>query len=130
MADKGILAINDILNEYSNDIQEGITKEAEEIAKKGAKELKDTKGTYKIRTGKYNKGWRVDTTKGYGFVNCIVHNKTNYQLTHLLEKGHRIVGRDGQLKGYAKKYVHIKPVEERITREYEKKVENIIKNGG
>lgn len=122
MSDKGILEINDILNEYSNDIQEGITREAELVAKEAVSELK---ATSPIRTGKYRKGWRVKTTKGRGFVECIVHNSTNYQLTHLLEKPH--LKRNG---GITTPKVHIKPVEEKSKREYEKKVENIIKNGG
>lgn len=130
MTDKGILEINDILNEYSSDIQEAITSEAELIAKNGANKLKATKDTYKVRTGKYNKGWRVKTTKGRGYVECIIHNATSYQLTHLLEKGHNIVGRDGQKKGRAKAFVHIQPVEQEAIREYERQVENIIKDGG
>ncbi|MBR2677825.1 MAG: HK97 gp10 family phage protein [Bacilli bacterium] len=122
MSDKGILEINDILNEYSNDIQEGITREAESVAKEAVSELKVTSP---IRTGKYRKGWRVKTTKGRGFVECIVHNSTNYQLTHLLEKPH--LKRNG---GITTPKVHIKPVEEKSKKEYEQKVENIIKNGG
>ncbi len=129
MADS-LLEINDILNEYSKDIQEGIVEEAEKIAKESANELKNTKGTYKIHTGKYNRGWRVKTTKGYGYVESVVYNATSYQLTHLLERGHNIVGRDGQKKGRARAFVHIKPVEERAIEKYERSVENIIKNGG
>ena len=90
----------------------------------------DIVNTYKVRTGKYNKGWRVKTEKGRGYVNCIIHNATNYQLTHLLENGHRIVGRDGRIKGNAKKFIHIKPVEEKSVKMFERNVEQIIRNGG
>ena len=98
---------------------------AQKLANQAAEELKTVKGTYKIRTGKYNKGWRVKETKGNGFVNCTVYNGTNWQLTHLLEKGH--VTRNG---GKTKAFVHIKPVEEKSVNEYIKDVENIIKYGG
>lgn len=126
-----ILDIKDILEDYSVDIQEAITQEAESIAKKGATELKNSRNTYKIRTGKYNKGWKVKTTKGRGFVDCVIHNSTNYQLTHLLEKGHDYVDRNGHRKvKAAKAYVHIAPVEEKCIKEYTTNVENIIKNGG
>ena len=128
--DKGIIEVIDILNEYSEAIQEGITDKAQEIAKQSANELKNTKNTYQVRTGKYNRGWRVKTTKGTGYVECIVHNATNYQLTHLLEKGHRLVGRDGKHKGTTRAFVHIAPVEAKAVRQYELDVENIIKNGG
>lgn len=120
-----ILNIQDILNDYSLDIQESIQEEAEKVAKKGVAELKNTSNTYQIRTGKYNKGWRVKTNKGRGYIDCTIHNSTNYQLTHLLEKGH--LNRDGSK---AKAFVHIAPVEQKCIKEYEKNVETIIKNGG
>lgn len=120
-----ILDVNDILNEYSLDIQESIQAEAQNIAKQAANDLKNTKGTYKIRTGKYNKGWRVNTQKGRGEISCTVWNATNWQLTHLLEKGH--VTRNG---GRTRAFVHIKPIEEKYVKQYETDVEKIIKNGG
>lgn len=122
MANDSILDINEILNEYSSDIQEAITEEAQKLAKEGVSELKNTSPK---RTGKYRKGWRVKTEKGRGYVECTIHNSTNWQLTHLLEKPH--LKRNG---GYTSPQVHIKPVEEKIKSQYEKNVENIIKNGG
>lgn len=119
---KGILEINDILNEYSSDIQEAIGESAISIAKSGADRLKQTSPK---RTGQYSKGWRVSTTKGRGFVDCVIHNATNYQLTHLLEKPH--AKRNG---GLTTPKVHIAPVEETCIKEYQASVENIIKNGG
>lgn len=123
MAIKGILEINDILNEYSNDIQEAITTTAESVAKDGVSELKITSPK---RTGKYRRGWRVKTEKGKGFVECVIHNATSYQLTHLLEKPHS--DRTGTRTIMPK--VHIAPVEQQCVSKYEKDVENIIKNGG
>ena len=117
-----ILDIKEILNDYSDDIQEGITEEAQKIAKEGASRLKNTSPK---RTGNYSKGWRVKTTKGKGFVECIIHNSTNYQLTHLLEKPHAL--RNG---GMSTPKVHIAPVEQNCVKEYEKNVEKIIRNGG
>lgn len=122
MAVKGILEINDILNEYSSDIQEGITADAQRVAKEAKAELKNTSPK---RTGEYRKGWRVKTEKGNGYVDCIVHNATDYQLTHLLEKPH--LKRNG---GMTTPKVHIAPVEQKAVKQYERDVENIIKNGG
>lgn len=122
MANDSILDIKDILNEYSSEIQEAITEDAQKIAKEAVSELKNTSPK---RTGKYRKGWRVKTTKGNGYVECIVHNATSYQLTHLLEKPHAT--RNG---GRTTPKVHIAPVEEKAVKQYEKDVENIIKNGG
>ena len=122
MASKGILEIADILDEYSNDIQEAITERAIKVAKQGADDLKANSPK---RTGDYKKGWRVKTTKGKGFVSCIIHNATNYQLTHLLEKPH--LKRTG---GLTTPKVHIAPVEEKSIKQYEQEVINAIENGG
>ena len=121
-----ILDITKILNEYSTDIQETITEDAIRIAKDGADELKETSPH---NTGKYRKGWKVKTTKGNGYVSCVIHNATNWQLTHLLEKPHVIRNKYGEW-GTSKPKVHIKPVETKSIDKFERDVENIIKNGG
>ena len=122
MASKGILEIADILDEYSSDIQKAITESAIKVAKQGANELKTSSPK---RTGKYKKGWRVKTTKVQGFVSCVIHNATDYQLTHLLEKPH--LKRNG---GLTTPKVHIAPVEEKSNKQYEQEVIKIIENGG
>lgn len=126
MAKDGILQINDILNDYSEDIQRGIEEIAKQVAKEDVDKLKATKNTYKVRSGKYNRGWTSKREKTRGQITYIVHNKDHYQLTHLLEKGHRIIGRDGSVKGHAKAYPHIAPVEEESNRTFERKVEELI----
>lgn len=130
MAVKGILQIEDILNDYSEDIQTGIIQIAKDIAKEDASKLRNTKNTYTIRSGKYNRGWSVKTEKKANGISCIVHNKDHYQLTHLLEKGHDIVDRHGMKKGHAKAFPHIAPVEEQSNKQFTLEVENLIKNGG
>lgn len=122
---KEITDIVGILDEYSEDIQEGIVVAAQTLANQAAADLRATKGTYKIRTGKYNKGWKVNEQKGVGYIKCHVHNATNWQLTHLLEKGH--ITRNG---GRTRAFVHIRPVEEKYVNQYTRDVERIIKNGG
>ena len=121
MAVEGILKINEILNEYSLEIQEMIETESKAIAKEGALKLKSTSPKL---TGDYAKGWRVKTEKGKGWISNIIHNATDYQLTHLLEKPHLL--RNGRL---STPKVHISPVEQECTKEYEQKVEQDIKNG-
>ena len=123
-----MLDINEILNDYSHNIQEAITEEAEKIAKEGQSKLKSTSPKNKKNTthkGKYAKGWRVKNTKGKGFVNCIIYNATDYQLTHLLENGH--LTRNGKKTVPIK---HIEPVHDECCANFEKGVEKIIKNGG
>lgn len=129
MAVEGILQINEILNDYKDDIQQGISNIAQEVAKEDVNKLKNTTTTYKVRSGDYNKGWSVKTTRGMNTISCIVHNKDQYQLTHLLEYGHQIK-RNGTKVGDAKAYPHIEPVEKQSNEQYTRKVESLIRNGG
>lgn len=121
-----ILDIKEILNDYSSDIQDAITEEAQIVAKKGANTLKNNSPK---NTGKYKKGWRVKTLKGRGYVECTIHNATSYQLTHLLERPHVIRNGNGTF-GISTPKVHIAPVNDSCINEYEREVERIIKNGG
>lgn len=127
-----ILDISDILNEYSHDIQDAITEEAIKIAKEGQSKLQSTSPKNKKNTshkGRYAKGWRVKTEKGRGYVNCIIYNATDWQLTHLLEKGHKLT-RNGKKIGVVGAKKHIEPVHDEVCQTFETRTEKIIKNGG
>lgn len=122
-----LIDINKILNEYSSDIQEGITNAAIEVAEEGKKELKATSPR---KTGSYSKGWRVDKRSGKGFVHTTIYNATNWQLTHLLEKEHVIRNQYGTWGTYSPTKSgtkHIQPVEEKCIKTFERDVEQIIK---
>lgn len=104
-----------VLQEYTNEVTEGLEKAKEEVAKEAVKELKKTSPKL---TGDYAKGWR---TKRIGTAQ-VVHNATNYQLTHLLEHGH--AKREG---GRVAGIPHIEPAEQRAIDEYTKQVEKVIR---
>ena len=74
--------INDLLTEYGDEASQAIGEIIPDVAKEATKRLKSA-NSYNRRTGRYNKGW--STSKE---AKAIVHNKTDYQLTHLLEFGH------------------------------------------
>jgi hypothetical protein len=87
-------------NEVSNQLKKDLTQDSPE------------------KTGDYKKGWRV---KKFKKVN-IVHNKTDYQLTHLLEHGHvKING------GRTDAQIHIRPNEEIAVNDFLKRVEKAVK---
>lgn len=111
-------ALLDILSEYTKEVEEGMEEAKEENAKKGVKLLRDTSPVG--RRKKYYRGWRA---KKIGTA-WVVHNATDYQLTHLLEKGHAKVN-GGRVDGIP----HIGPAEEVIIVGYEKQLEKIIKGG-
>ena len=78
------------------------------------------KKTSPERRPSYKKGWRIKKTSRA----LVVHNATDYQLTHLLEYGHpsRGKGRDAEAKP------HIRPAENEGIRKYLKKIERAIKS--
>lgn len=103
------------LSEYTNEVTEGLNEAKKDISKETAKTLKSTSPK---NTGDYAKGWRASKV-GTSYV---VHNKTDYQLTHLLEKGHAKRG-GGRVAGIP----HIAPAEEQAINEYERRVEKVIR---
>lgn len=123
MADS-FLDIKEILEDYSEDIKEKISDSAIQIAKEGKEKLVNTKNTYKIRSGDYNKSWSVKSQKGKDFVKATIYNKKHYRLTHLLECGHAT--RNGKR---TREFTHIAPVESYVTKKYQKECENIIRKG-
>ena len=64
-------------------------------------------------TGDYAKGWAYKKQKSDQGMNVVIHNRTDYQLTHLLEFGHAKRG-----GGRVRAIPHIKPVEEQIQEEF------------
>ncbi|WP_449460709.1 HK97 gp10 family phage protein [Streptococcus suis] len=79
-------AVMDELNRYSKTTNEEVKSAVKEVAK----EVKqDIQATAPKRTGKYSKSWVVKNEKqSANGLSLVVHSKTKYQLTHLLEFGH------------------------------------------
>lgn len=108
------------LEEYSGAVAEDIKKAAADSATQCVKELR---GTSPKLTGAYRKGWK----KKKVYENSVktrytVHNATDYQLTHLLEKGHAKRG-----GGRVEPKPHIKAAEENAIKEFEKRAKEACK---
>lgn len=75
------------LSEYSQEVADAIKKATDEVAEEAVQELKSTSP---VLTGSYAKGWaKKNTYESKSSKRNTVYNKTDYQLTHLLEKGQR-----------------------------------------
>lgn len=107
--------INRQLAQYANGVGEEIDQLAKKIALEGVTRLKLTSPTL---TNSYAKGWRAKKVEG----KWVVHNATNYQLTHLLEKSHAL--RNG---GRSTPQVHIQPVEEQMVNEFITGIEEVLR---
>lgn len=107
------------INEYSQEVADEIKKATDVVAEEAVRELKSTSP---VLTGSYAKGWaKKNAYESKSSKRNTVYNKTDYQLTHLLEKGH--VGRDGRR---VRAIEHIRPVEEKAMTEFQERVKGAI----
>lgn len=112
------------LKDYKEDIDEEVVEVVDEVTRKAKDELKQTSPRGKgSRTNPYYKGWEVKLSKKRtGVYHKVIWNRTNYQLTHLLEFGHAT--RNG---GRTRAIPHIRPVEEKYNVEFVDKLEKRIR---
>lgn len=118
--------LSDYLNNYREDIQEDVEELTDSITQKAKDELKQTSQSMFKDHGRkdpYYKGWSVKLQKkGKLKYHKVIWNRTNYQLTHLLEFGHAT--RNG---GRTRAFPHIRPVEEKYKTEFVNLLEQKIR---
>lgn len=133
MTKTSILDIKDILGEYSKDLDDYMYSLAKDIANKGVREVKNASPTSKKNSshkGRYKRGWTMSIEKGFGTVQATIHNKTDYQLTHLLERPHIKKNQYGTYgTTYPKSEGHISKVEQQVVKDFETELESRLKNG-
>ena len=113
-------AVKQYLEIYVEDIGEAVEETSNQIGKEAKEELKRTSPK---KTGRYSKGWTVKKDrKNKSYYTVKVWNRTDYQLTHLLEFGHAT--RNG---GRTKAIPHIRPVEEKYKEKFERQIKEKIR---
>lgn len=103
------------LRQYTDEVTDGLEEAKKRVAKETVKQLRATSPKL---TGDYSRGWR---SKKVGTAQ-VIHNATNYQLTHLLEWGHAKVG-----GGRVAPRPHIRKAEQAAIDEFTKQVEKVIR---
>lgn len=112
------------LEKYSNAVIQSVNECTEANAKNLQKELRSTSPK---KTGNYAKGWRAEqVSKTSAQSTFIVHNKTKYQLTHLLEYGHAVNGGTERVKAYP----HIEKAKEKAVEKFVREIEKAIEEAG
>ena len=97
--------MTELLDEVNKDVERSAKTNIQGVAKESAQKLRNTSP---VDTGSYASGWSV---KRLGDMDVVVHNRTDYQKTHLLENGHVIRNKKGTY-GRTHGIKHIQPVEE------------------
>ena len=111
-----------ILDRYSEKVQQVTNSAIDSVSKESADKIRNNS---RVKTGSYARGWAVKKSTNGKIRGAIVHNKTAYQLTHLLANGHVIRNGVGTY-GRAPAIKHIAPVEawaaEELPAEIERKL--------
>ena len=119
-------AVEEILTDYGNNVTEGTKAAVKEVAKIARKETKEGSP---VRSGRYAKGWRVQEEAVDRIQSvAIVHNRTDYQLAHLLEKGHAL-RRGGRTYGAVRAIPHIEKAEKNAIKNLEEAIRRIAEKG-
>lgn len=114
------------LTEYSKEVTENIKKAVNKRTREGVEELKKNSPNM---TGDYSTGWRSRTEYEDARKRVKrIYNKTDYQIEHLLEDGHKN-GPGGAWGPDVKAIPHIRKVEEKVIEELEKDVEEAVQSG-
>lgn len=117
--------MQEILEDYTEEVVDVINESIDEVSKKARENLR-TAGDFKNRRTKgYRQGWSVKkmpTNRATQVEARVVHNRTDYRLTHLLEFGH--LTRSG---GRTRAFPHIEPVEQESIERFVKAVERKLK---
>ena len=121
--DSVTVQLQNILDEYSEDVRRAANDSINRVAKEGVTKLRNTSPK---KTGSYAKGWGLKKEGGTMGINTVtIHNRTDYQLTHLLENGHVVRNAKGTF-GRAPAIKHIKPVEEWANQELPQEIERAL----
>ena len=105
----------EILDTVSSRVKGVLETDSMKVAKETVQRLKNTSPR---KYGDYAKGWKVSKKEK---ADLVVHNATDYQLTHLLENGHAIVNKKGEY-GRTHPIKHIEPAEEWAVDELPRKI--------
>lgn len=121
-------AIDSILTEVADETQNALTEAMDETGLWTTQELRAVSMSHGWKH--YAKGWTYSREGKKG--NTVkVYNATHYQLTHLLEKGHRIVTTEGKDTGKrAKSIPHIYDVNELVPDKIDELFEKRLKEAG
>lgn len=112
--------------QYSSELTEQFKIEAKDCAERLTQDIKNACNIFKGK-GKYAKGWTFKKTfENKDQIAYTTHNKTDYQLTHLLEYGHAKWVWGKNTGDRVKAFPHIRPNAEKWMNEFANRCKDVI----
>lgn len=113
-------AIASELEQYGQDVTDGLKKGVRQVAKECRQEIQQKSP---VLTGSYKKGWRDRVSfENDQDIRAEVYNKTDGPLTHLLEHGHAKAA-GGRVEGKP----HIVPAEQNAEKKLVQRVKVVVR---
>ena len=120
MAETISVQMRKILDAYEDRVKNVYEMSVSRVSREAVQRLRNTSPK---KSGSYARGWSLKKVKsGANVMDVIVHNRTDYQLTHLLENGHVIRNKKGTY-GRTRPIKHIAPVAEWAENELPNEIE-------
>lgn len=115
MANDGFIQLQQVLAQYTKNIDSTMDSVMSSVAKEAKQKLKETSPQ---NSGNFAKSWAIEHKKG----EYTVYNKESWQ-THLLENGHDVVSH-GKKVGHVQGEKFVQPVNEWVQKEVMKRLED------
>lgn len=110
MADTIEIQMKQVLESASKEVRRAAAEAGDKTAKEAVQKLKNTSPKGSPHKRRYAEGWAMKREKSNSGVPVVtVYNRTNGQLTHLLENGHVVANAKGTY-GRTNGIKHIAPV--------------------
>lgn len=104
-------ALADIINDYADDVIKASQEAVETVGQIGVQKLQERAQKAGFKGTKYIKSFRVKKERGRLGATSTLYS-TQYRIAHLLEHGHAIKNKEGNVIGKTKAYEHWKTAEE------------------
>ena len=112
--------VTKVLQDFGEAFVDDVDMAVGTVARHAQQKLRDR--SPKGLTGDYAKGWtvkNVSKAKSGGYASAVVHNATDYQLTHLLENPHAVVAWGHRTGRMSTPQPHIAQVQQEAQEEFE-----------
>lgn len=111
-------ALAGLFEEYTTEVNGKLRDATKTIARKGASAVRASARSNVGGSGRYASGWTYRAEDKRLKTTAVIYNEDRPGIAHLLENGHVTRNGTGRTFGRTPAYVHIKPVEEQILKDY------------